>query len=499
MERLGPDALLVIAVVGFAGALIAELPGDFNIDSWLALVTGREVWQSGIPHHETLIAMGHGHQWVDQQWLSQLVSYGLYLVGGLALLGLVNVALLIASVAGAVVAARRRGAPFLSVLVALPLCAALIVPSREVRTQTLVLPLFVAVAYLLAGDARSPSRRVYWCLPLLVLWANLHGTVTLGAILVVLRGLTLLWERRSQLRSSGRAWRRPLALIAGAAVAILITPYGLGMIDYYRTTLVGGTLRQAVSEWQPATTEPALAATLLLVAGIAVWSFGRNPERTTVWERITLVLLAAAAVSAVRNAVFLGLFALMVVPVSVGLPGRNRRSTPDADARNRGRARAPQRLRLNAALLGGSLLLLLAVGAVTLTRPARAIELSYQRMGVLRAVERAVHTDPALRVMADERVDDWLLWRDPALAGRIAADARFELLSPRQVDQVLSLFGVVGADWKQAARGYRLLVLDRRYDPETVSGFLSEPGRRVLYDDGERLVILRGAVQAARS
>lgn len=499
LERLGPDALLLVVLLVLAVALVMQLPAEVNIDSWLGLVTGREVWQHGIPHHETLIAMASGHEWVDQQWLSQLISYGLYLAGGLALLGLVNVAFLMAAVGAAVFAARRRGAPFLAVLIALPLCAALIAPSREVRTQTFIFVLFVGVASLLAADARSPSRRVYWCLPLLVLWANLHGTVTVGAILVALRGLTLLWERRSQLRTGAHVWRRPLALIVGAPLAILVTPYGLTMIDYYRTTLLGGTLRQAVSEWQPVTTEPALAAVVLLVAGIAVWSFGRHPERTTLWERVAFVLMALAAVTAVRNAAFLGLFALMVLPVSVGLPQRRTGATRSSSVPAAGREPGAPRLRLNATLLGASLVLLVVVSAVTLIRPATAIELHYQRTGVLTAVERAERTVPGLRVMADERVSDWLLWRDPNLAGRVAADARFELLSPHQVDQVLSLFGVVGTDWKQAARGYRLLVLDRDYDPQTVSGFLSEPGRRVLYDDGERIVILRAAAQAERN
>ena len=59
--------------------------------------------------------------------------------------------------------------------------------------------------YLLAADSRKPSPRVYWCLPILVLWANLHGTASLGAMLVALRGVTLVWERREVLTRSRHA------------------------------------------------------------------------------------------------------------------------------------------------------------------------------------------------------------------------------------------------------------------------------------------------------
>jgi hypothetical protein len=486
LERLGPDALLGVVTLALATVLLVELPGDFNVDSWLALVTGREVWQSGIPHHEVLIALALGHSWIDQQWLSQLASYAIYLVGGLGLLGLVDVVLLVGSVGGAVAAGRRLGAPFISVLVTLPLCVALIAPSREVRTQTFAIPLFVAVAYLLARDARGPSRRVYWCLPILVLWANLHGTVTLGAGLVALRGATVAWERRHSLTRSARAWARPLALTVGAGVSILITPYGLGIIGYYHSTIVSGALRQAVSEWQPITSVPISTAALLIIAAAAVWAVGRSPSRSTAWERLALLALTVGSVSVVRNALFFGLFALMVVPVWLGI------GEPRTDQHP-----APRRALINGGLIGAGLLAVLTTGAVTLARPAAAIELHFQQLPLLNVVERATHADPSLRVLADERFDDWLLWRDPKLNGRVASDARFELLSSAQIDRLENVFSVTGVNWKQGARGDRLLVLDRNYEPGMVQGFLAEPGARVLYSDAGQLVILRSASQAA--
>ncbi len=146
----------------------------------------------------------------------------------------------------------------------------MIAPSREVRTQSFIVPLFVALVYLLSKDSRRPSNQVFWVLPILVLWANLHGTVTLGAGLVGLHALVILFQRRGALLHGLRAWGRPLALIAGAAAAILLTPYGLSMIGYYRSTMVSSTLRHAVTEWQPVTSAPLTAAALVVVAGLAV-------------------------------------------------------------------------------------------------------------------------------------------------------------------------------------------------------------------------------------
>jgi hypothetical protein len=458
------------------------------VDSWLALVTGREVWQSGLPHHETLTALAQGAPWIDQQWLSQLISYGVYLVGGLALLGIASVALLSAAVAGCVIGARRLGASAASVLLVLPVGAAIVVYSREVRTQELVLPLFVATAYLLASDSRRPGRRVYWCLPLLVLWANLHGTVSLGAALVVLRGFTVAWERRGLLIRSGRAWIRPLVLVVGASACLLATPYGFSILSYYRTTLLGGTLRQTVTEWQPITSVALMAVLFFLLAGVALWAFGRHPTRTTLWERLAVLGLAAASIQVIRNALFFALLVLLVLPVSLPV-AKQLPSTAVASLR---------RGRLNLGLAGASLFIVLVLGVATMARPASNIELTYQRTRILQVVERQTAAHPALKLFADVRFADWLLWRDPALRGRVANDARFELLSGSQITRLQNAVAAIGPNWKQGFRGFRLIVLDRRYAPQAVTALLQEPGRRILYDDGDRIVILRAAAETRR-
>ena len=481
----GTDVLLGVGLLTLMAGLLAFLPHAFSVDSWLALTAGREVWQSGLPHHETLTALSYGVPWIDEQWLSQLLSYGVYLVGGLALLGLVNVALLSAAVTGCVVGARRLGASAASVLLVLPVSLAIVAYSWEVRTQNLALPLFVATTYLLASDSRHPSRRVYWCLPMLVLWANLHGTVALGAALVALRGLTLAWERREQLMRSHRAWIRPAILVLAGPAALLATPYGASILSYYRTALLGGTLRHSVAEWQPITSVTAVAVLFFLLAGVALWAFGRHPGRSTLWERLALLALAAASIQVVRNALFFALLALVLLPLSLPL------------TKGRGSAAVSlRRGRINLSLAGLSLFAVLVITLATLARPDSTIELTYQRTRILQVVEQQTARHAGVKVFADVRFADWLLWRDPALAGRIANDARFELLTSSQIIRVQNAVAATGPDWKQGLRHFRLVVLDRRYAPRAVAGLLQEPGHRVLYYDGYRIVILRAADEA---
>ena len=58
---------------------------------------------------------------------------------------------------------------------------------------------------------------------------------------------------------------------------------------------------------------------------------------------------------------------------------------------------------------------------------------------------------------------DWLLWSRPTLAGSVAFDARFELLSRAQIQRIAA-FQARAGNWLSTARGYRVFVLDPHSD-----------------------------------
>ena len=486
----GSDVLLAVPLTLMAAVLLSRMTSCLNVDTWLALADGRYVAAHGLPHRDTLTVLGLGARWIDQQWLSQLIEYGLFRSGGLALVGVVNLFALLLPCAGCIVVARRHGARLTGFMPVLPLAAFLVVPAREVRTQDLAVPLFVAVAALLSADSRQTSRRVYWCLPLLALWANLHGTVSLGVMLVGARGLTLAVERRRLLRHDARAWLRPAALILGAPAAALVTPYGSAMLGYYHATMGSSTLRHWVSEWQPLTSSPPLAAAVLALVVLGAWACWRRPALLTGWEKLALVVLAAGSALVVRNILFLALLALMTIPVALNAPVRT--ADPSAaGARGRGL--------INAGLAATALGALILSTALALGRPNTALVAAGARPGVLTAVARAAAGDHSLRVLADGSLSDWLLWEDPQLAGRIAADARFEIYTPAQLSSLETALRDFGGQWQAQAAGYRLVVLDRSADTSTMRALLREPGHRVLYADRADIVILRAPRAGARS
>jgi hypothetical protein len=442
-------------------------------------VAGRQVAQHGIPQHALTILPGN-RAWIDQQWLSQLFMYWLFRLGGIALVGTMNVVAVVSALAGTAWAAGRLGASARGIARLLPLAVLTILVSVMVRTQPYAYPLFVATMYLLAQDSRAPSRRVYLCLPLLILWGDVHGSASLGAGMVMLRGLVLGWERRAELRRYPRAWLRPALLVLAPVPALFIGPYGTDIVSYYRSTLFNPAFRRLLTEWLPVTSVAWWAAAFFLVVALLAWSLWRYRGQTTLWERCVVVVLAVGALIAIRNLVWFGFAAAMILPVSMA---------PRFEYRRRpARARPLLNATLGLALAGG----LVAASIFAFTRTTSVLESSYPTRAAT-VVRAARNGHPSIRVYADVESADWLLWRLPALRGRLAFDASFELLSASQLTRIVEFKTQSGPNWQSLADGYRLLVLDSSLYPRLASYFERAPGARTLFDDGHVAVILRSA------
>src|SRR5579871_3088827 len=162
----------------------------------MTLVSGRELAEHGLPSHDHLTVMAGGHRWVDQQWLAQAIFYeasraGLGLAVGVYLLAVGATFALLAD------SARRRGASSGGILLGVVVTLAAAPWGLQLRAQALALPLFALTLWLLGRDPQLRRRSTLWLLPTLCLWANIHGSVTLGAAIVCLCGLWKLATERA--------------------------------------------------------------------------------------------------------------------------------------------------------------------------------------------------------------------------------------------------------------------------------------------------------------
>jgi hypothetical protein len=161
-----------------------------------------------------------------------------------------------------------------------------------------------------ASERRQPPS--FWLLPLIALWANLHGGFVFGLVLAGAFAIDALWNAEPALR-------KPLALrwIAfglAASLACCFTPYGWESILASRKILDLGELLRLISEWAPADFSrlgPFELTILALIAGALYRGVKLSPSR------IALVLgLLHMALSHGRN---LEIFALLL-PIVVLTP-----------------------------------------------------------------------------------------------------------------------------------------------------------------------------------
>ena len=213
--------IVPVAIGAFFGAVSTRLPvGDSDV--FWHLVLGRQVLRGLIAVPDDLSWTAVGHVGSSDQWLGQALWALAADAGGwrgiVAMRG-VAIALLVGIVVYA--ALRERPArPLGAVLAALPAIAL----SRFVWTERPELFGFICFALLivLLRAARAGSdRALYWLPPLIIVWANLHGSFALGVGLV---GLVAIEGAIAQ------PARRRIYIVAalGSLVATLLTPAGIG-------------------------------------------------------------------------------------------------------------------------------------------------------------------------------------------------------------------------------------------------------------------------------
>ena len=414
---------------------------------------------------------GLGATWTDQQWLAQVFMYGVYSLGGFALLSIATATFVVAAFSIAAAAARQLGAGaraiwvmFLPVLVAAPW-------AWSIRAQMLALPALHRPPLAPRVARRATRRRRIWlALPLLVVWANVHGSVALGALLVMLLGA---YELSAAAERPGCAASRSSLL---APLAVLATPYGpvddgaLLPPAPRRSTVRRARHRVA---WADPAVNTMFFYALAAIAIVLVW-LGRR--RLTLFDIAVLALTFAGGVSAIRGIVWFALACMVFVPVAIGHklesknPGEPRRGLNIAIA-DRAHRRAPRRRRL--ALLRKTSRGSRSTGHARRSRPF------------------ARSSQPDDRVFAPDRFSDWMLFKIPELRGRIAYDVRFELYDD---DVLRSPAGLRLRGRRRTGSRSRTATASssstRRRKSHTAD-FLAEPGTRVIYRDDEITIVAR--------
>ena len=483
----GRTMLLCVALGVVSFDVLAYVWGRMlYTDTWLSLTGGRFIVEHGLPHTDSLTVAAYGRPWIDQQWLAHLVYYGTWVVGGYPLVGMLSAASIATALSMLAWLLAKRGAAPITVIgmTAFPLYILLF--SAEPRAQTLTYPLYVAVLWLILDDAarRVWTRRLLWIVPILVLWANLHGSVLMAAgLCVVYFGGRAVTAARGH-TGGARAYA---AVAAASTVSVVATPYGPGVLSYYVRILNDPALH-TIAEWQHSTPAPVnvpFFATLAVTGALALVAHRRGSASAPLVLWVLVAVLGGMALYAVRNQIWFGFGAALLAAqlVTATWPGFGR-SGQAADGRV---------IKLVLAVIP------IASAAVVVgmfTTPTSRFD-SAISMPAVRATDGYLAAHPAATVLADDVTGTGLLWLYPRLDGRVAFDARTEIYRPASIHTLARFLSGRNAGWEDAIAGYSVISLSCAQHRAVCSSVTHLPGWRRLPETQGGVVMVRIARPAA--
>lgn len=328
----------------------------------------------------------YGATWVNHSWLSQPGIYLLYANGGELVLS-AALALLVV-VAMLFLYLQMEGHPLLRAFLVIFACL-VTAPVWTPRPQITSFVLLALVSYLLWLERYRNIDRLWWLVPLSILWSNLHGGYVLSLMLL---GVRIAGEMVDALLAPGqKPLRARLRLVAKlSSIGLLgfllaaINPNGTAMWLIPFQTVGMGFAQAHIPEWfspdfHSLVEQPFL---WLLLALLATW--GLSQRRVDGYTLVSVIFFAGMALISRRH---IGPFGIVAVPaLSRALIGLSEAYAapiqrisqalqarfPASPASQRLARPVPPRLRL---VLNGFILLLLGLAAAVKLVYANAPEL----------------------------------------------------------------------------------------------------------------------------
>ncbi len=274
---------------------------DFQSDTWWLLRTGQDIWSSGhIPTLDPYSSTIQGMYWPNHEWLTEVVFYATYAVGGTALLVGFCATIVTLTWYGVY---RLCDGPLRVRALAVLLGILNNASGWSLRPQLLSWAFFVLVLWLV-----PQPRRHWWYVPIFLIWANVHAGVGSGGMLLGAATLVALVVDRAQF------WRW-FVITLSSGLATLINPLGWRLWEFTLDS-VRSTTRQYIQEWQPPSLGDPKSYPFFILAGLCLISLWRGRHRWQGHRDWTMIIAAGLflllSARSVRHTMF---FAVLAVPL----------------------------------------------------------------------------------------------------------------------------------------------------------------------------------------
>jgi len=426
-----PLTILAAVVVAFF-VVLAVARGPVDADYWWHLETGRLILERGGVPSTDPFSFAYDGPWVAHEWMGEVLIA--VLVTGIgyaptaALFGVAAAGSLLAPA----VAIHRRGISVRALAPWLVVGTYILASFATVRPQVLSWLLLGVLLVLLLGMRAEQRIRPWLVIPLMAVWANLHGLWVVGvAVVAIYAAFTLLG--RTPL--APRRWTA-VGMLIGAVVASGLTPAGpaglLYPLRYLRQDDWGTSF---IAEWQPADfTDPRQWGVAILIIAVILLVRRGAPG----WLTAVAIAGCVGALIAVRNA---PLAAVMALPMlATALDARLRPTTH----RSASSARPRRLLELGIAAA--------VVAAIAIVLPP-AIGQAENEVFPATAMDRLVEADADARALVDYDWGGWAIHRLHESGGSVFIDGRSDMY-PRTIFEDYRAIRSAEPGWPDLAREY---------------------------------------------
>ncbi|WP_432647215.1 hypothetical protein [Mitsuokella sp.] len=278
---------------------------DLNNDIWFLLSDGRYVMNYGWPTTDPL-SMHQGLDFVMQQWLSAVIFWQSYIIGGesgpIAVVYIISTLAILAyyNLLAIVSEGNTRLAVAATTLISFMPCLFFMVT----RPQIFSLLIFILTMILLEKSIHAITIKRYLCFFLLsVLLINFHAAMW---PLMMILCLPYLVEKIVQLDPKGiflhkvtLPWREYIGILLVIAVGGFFNPYGIDAMTYTSHSYGIDLINSMVSEMKPLTFNNPLGKIAFCLMSFLIFMYSREkfPLR---WPLLSLGM-AILALSATRS------------------------------------------------------------------------------------------------------------------------------------------------------------------------------------------------------
>jgi hypothetical protein len=333
-----------------------------------------------------------------------------------------------------------------------------IMPSILARPHVLALPLlelWIAGLLIAREQRRVPS---WWLLPLLMVWANLHGSFAFGLAAGVAFAVEASWERCD---------RRMLlwwGFVVASLGAALLTPRGWdGLLFPFRLMQLHSL--DLIKEWQPINLSTELGFDAVVFGLLVLLVMSR--VRIAFLRAVLLVGLLYLALAHSRHVVLFGIAGSLILAEPVGRAFA-------------GRQAAMPRFRGGALCWSG-------VALVTLLRLANPVDDVDSRAAPVLGMAQLPPDVARGRVLNSNQFGGYL-----ALAGlHPFIDGRIELFGDAFIDEYMAMSHANGAALRRGVDQYGIEWALLAVDDPLVAGFDGMAGWRRQYADRVAVVFVR--------